>query len=115
MALGILGLIAVAFLSALATASHALIIADEQATAESLARSQMEYVKSQDYIDYSVPGHEQYEGITPPGDYVVELTVELPDPAGDGLDNDDGIQKITAVVKYLDKGILTLEGYKVDR
>jgi len=57
-AVALLSIIAVAFLSGLATASKALFIADERATAESLARSQMEYAKNQDYItaaDY-VPG-----------------------------------------------------------
>jgi len=44
-ALAILGVIAAGFLMALATASKAIIIADERTTAESLARSQMEYVK----------------------------------------------------------------------
>ena len=48
-ALAILGLVAVAFLSALATASTAIIIADERTTAESLARSELEYVKSQPF------------------------------------------------------------------
>ena len=48
-AVAILGVVAVAFLTALTTASGALIIADEHTTAESLARSQLEYVKSQPF------------------------------------------------------------------
>ena len=48
-ALAILALIGVGFLSALATSSKAIIIADTRTTAESLARSQMEYVKDQPY------------------------------------------------------------------
>ena len=48
-AVAILGLVAVAFLSALTTASMALILADERTTAESLARTQLEYVKSQPF------------------------------------------------------------------
>ncbi len=54
-ALAVLGLIAVVFLSGLATAARATLIADEQATAESLARSEIEYVKSQDYINNPDP------------------------------------------------------------
>ena len=48
-ALALLGIIAIAVLSGLATASIALIIADERTTSESLARSQMEYVKNCSY------------------------------------------------------------------
>lgn len=50
-AMALLGIIAIAFLGALATASSSIIIADERTTAESLARSQMEYAKNQDYSD----------------------------------------------------------------
>jgi len=48
-AIALLGIISVALLSAMATASKAAFIADKQASAESLARSEMEYVKSQNY------------------------------------------------------------------
>ena len=109
-ALAILGLIAVAFISGLATAAKATIIADEQATAESLARSQMEYVKTLDYVydttQYSpapIPDGEDYSG------YSVMIDAE---PLHD---TDDGIQKITVTIKHYDKPVITLEGYKVDR
>ena len=117
-ALAILGLIAVVFLSGLATASKATIIADEQATAESLARSQMEYVKNQGYINYADPDHGEYGLITTPASYSVEVTASPIDPGtGEPLPSgeDDGIQKITVTVKHSDKLILTVEGYKVDR
>ena len=117
-ALAILGLVAVAFLSALTTAARATIIADEQATAESLVRSQIEYVKSQDYIDYDDPGHLEYELLESekiPTSYSVEVTVELLDPENDGLDDDDGIQKITVTVNRNERLVLTIEDYKVDR
>ena len=48
-ALALLGIIAVAFLSGLATTSKATVIAGEQTTAESLAQSQMEWVKKITY------------------------------------------------------------------
>ena len=54
-AIALLGIIGVAFLGALSTASKALFIADERATAESLARSQMEFVKSYEYEAYVPP------------------------------------------------------------
>ena len=53
-ALALLGIIGAAFLSGLATASKSILIADERTTAESLARSQMEYVKKQDYSTTNV-------------------------------------------------------------
>jgi len=109
-ALAILGTIAVAFLSGLATTSRAAFIADEQATAESLARSQMEWVKNASYsynaISYSpalIPGGKDYLN------YTVSVGAEsLHDP-------DDGIQKITVVVKRSETVVTKLEGYKIDR
>ena len=110
-ALAILGLIAVAFLSGLATAAQATFLADERATAESLARSQMEYVKSQPYIDYEETGHEEYLEMTLDG-YSAPISVEsLPDPNNGGTLDD--IQKITVTVEHNDNQVFTLEGYKV--
>jgi len=115
-ALALLGIIGVAFFGGLATASKAIFIADERATAESLARSQMEYVKNQSYIDYSIEGHEEYLKIELPTGYEIEVTVEpLPDPNDPGNDL-VGIQKITVTVSHHEKsGVITLEDYKVDR
>jgi len=109
-ALAILGAIAVIFLSGLATASKAAFIADEQATAESLAQSQMEWVKNASYV-YSAT---EYSPAPIPGgkDYVNYSAIIVTEP----LHNpDDGIQKITVTVKRFDKGVIKLEGYKVDR
>jgi len=127
-ALALLGIIAVAFLGAMATASKALFIADERTTAESLARSQMEYVKNQDYIYYNVGGHAAYDEITPSdGNYSIDFTVVpfnpitgVPyTPDGEGIfDGDDGIQKITVNIYHPDTDpdpVITLEDYKVDR
>ena len=109
-ALAILGTIAVAFLSGLATTSEAAFTADEQATAESLAQSQMEWVKDADYVysatEYSltpIPGVKDYIN------YSAVITAEsLHDP-------DDGIQKITVTVERSDEVVIKLEGYKVAR
>jgi len=129
-AIALLGIIAVTILTALSTASVALIIADRRATAESLARSQMEYVKNQDYINYHESGHGKYAeigGYT--ANYDVATTVEPIDPdnyqpytynnSTGTFDNDDGIQKITVTVTYYIVGAqnrelerkLTLEDY----
>lgn len=124
-AIALLGIIAVTILTALSTASVALIIADRRATAESLARSQMEYVKNQGYqglyIDYSKSGHAQYAeigGYT--ANYDVDTTVQPinPDtyaPYGEEegiFEADDGIQKITVTVTYY---IVGAENKEVER
>jgi type II secretory pathway pseudopilin PulG len=109
-ALAILELIVSAFVGSLSTVAKATSVADEQATAESLARSQMEYVKTVDYVydttQYSpaaIPGDEDYSG------YSATIDAE---PLHD---TDDGIQKIAVTIEHNDKPVITLEGYKVDR
>ncbi len=112
--LALLGVIGVALLSALSTASLSIFTADERATAESLARSQMEYVKSQDYDGTNDPP--QYTLLSDiPNSYGIGVTAERMDPEGDGLGDDDGIQKITVTVSHLGEEVMELEGYKVDR
>ncbi len=109
-ALGILGTIAVPFLSGQAAASKAIFIVDEQATAESLAQSQMEWVKNTDYVydatEYPpapISDDKDYSN------YSVTITAEpLRSP-------DDGIQKITIAVSHSGGAVMRLEGYKVDR
>ena len=110
----LVGIIAIAFLGALATASKALIIADERATAESLARTQMEYVRNQDYdFDNNPPLYAQIPDEDIPDGYVIDVTAERLDPKGDGFDSDDGIQKIIVTVEHpeLDE-VIKLEGYR---
>ena len=112
-ALALLGLIAAAFLSSLSTASKATFITDERATAESLARSQLEYVKALDYVEY-VDGATEYSPAPIPSgtdysDYSVTIDVQLVHAT------DDGIQKITVTVKHSNKTVLTVANYKVDR
>ncbi len=132
-ALALVGIIAIAFLGGLSTASRAVLIADVRTNAESLARSQLEYVKSQDYSpapwDYEItssnrspesddrpdwwdPGldvppllSDEYAG------YTVSVAAE---PLGE---EDDGIQKITVAASHHSRAgiVITLEGYKVSR
>jgi prepilin-type N-terminal cleavage/methylation domain-containing protein len=124
-AIALLGIVSVAFLSAMGTASMAIFIADEQATAESLARSEMEYVRNQDYSvapwayelplppgwpDDSLP--EWWDEDNPPtlptgyDGYTVTVSAEPLYAAND-------IQKITLIVKHQDKPeVVKLEGYR---
>ena len=109
-ALALLGIIAVAFLSSLATATRATVIANDKTTAVSLAQTQIEWVKKADYIydaaGYSaapIPSSQDYTG------YSVQIDSEpLNSP-------DDGIQKITITVKYWEENALQLDVYKVDK
>jgi len=109
-ALALLGLVAVAFLSGLTTASRANIIADEQTTAESLARSQMEWAKEAAYV-YSatsytpaaIPGGDDFAGYS--------ATID----ASPLHNPDDGIQKIAVTISHYSVEVLKVEGYKVDR
>lgn len=109
-ALAIVSLVVVAFLLAINTASKASLISDERTTAESLARSQMEYVKD--------PGLAYVLEAT---DYVLDPGLTI--PSGYSLTTsaqpintpDDGIQKITVLVAHHGDDVLTLEDYKVNR
>lgn len=103
-AIAIMGIIAAAFMSALAGASRALFIADERATAESLARSQLEYIKSQDYSDNGTG----YTTISST-DYAITYISE-------NVTGQSGLQKITITVRHTvnSKDVITLEGYKGD-
>ena len=109
-ALAILSVIAVAFLSGLTTTSRAVFIADERSTAESLARSQMEWTKN---VDYVYDATEYSLAPMPSGRDYINYSATI---AAEPLRNpDDGIQKITVTVKHSGKGVIKLEGYKVDR
>ena len=120
-ALAILGVVAVAFLTALTTGSTAIIIADERTTAESLARSELEYIKNSDYdADNNPPQYTEDPSLSYPADYSISIEAIRLDPYGDGTDNDDGIQKITVKVYHNatpnpEDLILITSTYKVNR
>ena len=108
-AIALMGLIGAAVLSALSTASLALIIADQRATAESIARSQMEYVKDNIKTPYDgnlTAPHPQYLSKAPsilplPPGYGVNTTavrLDLDQPVNPN--DDDGLQQITVTVTY---------------
>lgn len=109
-ALAVLAAVGVTFLSGLASTSKAVVLADEQATAESIAWTQMEAVKQAAYVS----GATTYGGEAIPInkdylDYSVAITAQpLHNP-------DDGIQKIRVTVRRSGSAIMTIEGYKVDR
>ena len=127
--LAILGLIAVSFLGAVYTNRQATRILDERATAQALAQTQMEYLRSLPYDDTSdplvyddpavlapalLPLPAQY-GIYGHNESFPTLFAERLDPEGDGSGDDDGLQKLTVTITHGDGVVLTLEGYKVKR
>jgi len=108
-ALALLGIIAVALLSGVATASKASSIANERAIAESLVHSEAEYVKSCAYQDSA-------------SEYPVDPSLTVPDswtvpPPVVGLVHatDDGIQEVTVTAEHNGEEVLSLKIYKVDR
>lgn len=121
----LLGIVSVALLSAVSTASKAVFIAEGQASGESLARSEVEYVKSQDYSaapwSYELPSETSPTGQFPawwdevspphtlPGDYVNYIVTVIVEPL---YATDNGIQKITVVVSAPSGGTVTLESYR---
>ncbi len=106
--LAVLGTVAVIFLTGMMISSKAAFITDEQSTAESLARSQMEWAQSASYngAGYStVPIAIGKDYIN----YSANITTQsLHTP-------EDGIQKITVIVSHSGGQVFTLEGYKVNR
>jgi type II secretory pathway pseudopilin PulG len=106
-AVAILGVIAVAFINGLTTAYKAGQINDEQTTAESIAQSQMEWVRNISYVEEAT----EYSPAPLPDDsnylnYSVVITAEpLHSP-------DEGLQKITVTVSHMGKQIIQLESYK---
>jgi len=109
--LAIMGAIAGVFLSTLTTAAKATIIANEQTTAESLARSQLEYVQKCAWDD------------TNPLEYATDpnLLVNLPPGSGWSVPpaqatmvngTDSNIQYVTVNVSHNGRQILSLSTYK---
>jgi prepilin-type N-terminal cleavage/methylation domain-containing protein len=135
-AIALLGVVAVAILSGLSTGSRAILVADERATAESLARSQMEYVKSLDYTKAPSGGEASYTNakLAVPSGYEIRsinragaedasaniIAVPWNSATGQPAANDTGLQRIKLAIYHLrhlgDSNptlVLTLEGYKV--
>jgi prepilin-type N-terminal cleavage/methylation domain-containing protein len=124
-AIAILGTIAITFLGALSTSSLALITADQRATAESLARSQMEFVKNQGYNSTLVGGQATYPKIPgiPDGYYIYSVNSNNQTVNGNAtapvigiawnstlnkpVTTNTGLQMIALVIKYQGQEIYT--------
>jgi type II secretory pathway pseudopilin PulG len=107
-ALGILATVAVVFLVAMSTSSKAVIVGQEQVSAESLAKSQMEFIKQQNYrADQLYAKLDQI-----PAGYQIDIGVQRLDPKQEYMGADEGLQKITVTITRSGKTVFTLEGYK---
>jgi len=117
----------------------AVIISDERSTAQTLAQSQMEYVKSQDYSSVNAWSYTLTHNTTTapggwPSDWDWVWDADSPslseDYAGycvkveagqvdEGTGEDEGIRKITITVYHNEDctgdEVFTLEDYKVNR
>jgi type II secretory pathway pseudopilin PulG len=126
-ALAILGVVAVAFLTALTTTSLALIVADRHTTAESLTRSEIEYVQNSPYqgedggFSYQLPsGYPPWdpEHTLPSGfdNYSLVVTGVPVDPeTHQTQEADEGIQKVTVEVYQQGQLVLTTSDYKTEQ
>lgn len=100
-ALVLMSIISVAFLSGLATTSSSRALAEERVSGKILAEAQMENIKKQPYTDnYTLLDPEGYEG------YSTNVTVE---------DFYYNLQKITVTVYHHEDDVFSLESFKVKR
>lgn len=114
LAVALVGALATSVPGALAGASRATITASQHTMAETLARSQMDYIQNQAYDSANAtPVYALITNIPASYGIVTPMAARL-DPKGDGTANDDGLQKITVTVKYNDREVLTLIDYKVN-
>ncbi len=101
-ATAILAIFVVVLVSALGTASRALIVNDSRQTAKNIAESQMEFIKRAPYsFAYSPPA---------PAESNFSSSISVTTLPGKG----SNIQKITISVMFSGDAAYTLEGYKVN-
>jgi prepilin-type N-terminal cleavage/methylation domain-containing protein len=113
-ALGIIAAVAVVFLLGMSTSSKAVMVSQEAVTVESLAKSEMEYVKNCLYdATNNPPIYNIDPNLTIPQDYNISVTAARLNPKGDDPTNDDGLQKITVTVTHAGEPSITVEGYKL--
>jgi prepilin-type N-terminal cleavage/methylation domain-containing protein len=123
MSLALVGIVAIGLLSGLATSFKAVAVSDERVIAESLAKSQLEYLKVQDYIavaDYD-PGNpeKRYEPVDIPQDLVDKgYGIDISPPqtvVSPGEEEWFELQSITVVIEQNGEEILTISIYKAGK
>lgn len=104
-AVAVLGVTVVAFVVALSTGSIAVREGGQEAVAQSLVRSQLEYIKNYPYD----PAATTYPKVAELEGYDISVEVS-PIP-----DTDTDIQQVTVTISRDGEEILTVEDYKVNR
>ena len=114
LAIGLISIFALAVPSALSGTSRATMTTKQHMTAESLARSQMDYIQNQPYDSVNAtPVYAVIPDVPASYSIVTPMATRL-DPRGDGTSNDDGLQEITVSVKHNDKIVFKLIDIKLN-
>ena len=115
-ALGILAAAAVTFLAGMETSSMAVMLSQERVAAESLAKSQMESIKSWEYDEVnSTPNYEAAK-LPDTAGYDIAISALRWDPVLNIESTDDtGLQQITVTITSDEEQVFELVGYKVNR
>ena len=116
--LALMGIIAVGFTNGLSTTFKGVTVSQERVTAESLAKSQIEYIKAQDYIpvaEYGIGDPPKfYELIDIPADLVAAgYTVEITSLERHIISDVIELQSVTVAVKRNGEGKMSIEVYRV--
>lgn len=133
--IALLSIVVVAVLAGVSTAFKADAVADKQSTAMSLAISQIEDLQLQAYDDAFAPPEATYAKISNiPTNFsiwsynrshalvsvdsngvegVIGIPWKISENTAHDVGVDDGLQKITVVIKHLDDIVLEVETYKV--
>jgi len=119
--LALLGAITVALLNGMATAFKGIDVSQERVAAESLAKSQIEYIKVQDYVlvaDYNPndPAN-RYELIDIPADLSsAGYSIEINTPQIVTSSNETGfeLQSVNVTVKRSEQGKLIITFYNLN-
>jgi prepilin-type N-terminal cleavage/methylation domain-containing protein len=115
-ALGILAAVAVVFLLGMTASARAIMVSQNSVAVDSLAKSQMERIKSWEYDATNNPPDYQAAKLADiPSGYDTTISAVRLDPDEDGLDDDDGLQEITVAVTRDGETAFALVGYKVNQ
>lgn len=121
-ALAILGVLTITFLGGLTTTSMAVMISQERVVAEDLSKSQLEYIRAQDYIltaDYDPNDPAKRYGLIDisadlvAGGYAIDINPPqtIISPGVEGFE----LQSITVVIRRNGEEMLAMSGYKAGR
>jgi len=116
----ILGVIGVAYISGMTSTFKALDISQEKVAAESLAKSQIEYIKVQDYVsvaDYNPgdPAH-RYQLLTIPPDLAAagySVNISVPAVVISGAGGGFELQSVNITVKRNNQRKLQISMYRL--